>query len=127
MSSLLLLEVLGEELLVVDVSLSAGLVVLNLVSLVDSLSSESLLSDKSLDLGGLEEGLVALLDFSPDNVLPDVVFLLEEESFSNVVGSLGSESSWSGGISESGDFLLSLLDDLEGNDSEVWSANATSD
>lgn len=126
-SSLLLLEVLGEELLVGDSVLLTGLPVLNLGFLVDGLSSESLLGDESLDLGGLEESLVALLDFSSDNVLSHVILLLEHECFSNVVSSLGSESSGLGGIVESLNFLLSLDNGFKSNNGEVGSGNASSD
>lgn len=61
---------------------------------VDSLSSESLVGDESLDLRGLNSGLLAfLLDLSSDNVKSDVVILLQVEELSDVVGSLGTKSS----------------------------------
>jgi hypothetical protein len=123
--SLLLLEVLGEQLLVSLGGLLAGLPVVDLGLLVDALSAESLLSDEALDLGGLEEGLVALLDLAPDDVLGHVVLLLEHEHFADVVGSLGSEASGLGIVSEPGDFLLALLDHLQGNGGEVRAADAT--
>lgn len=127
MSGLLLLKVLGEELLVSNVSLLTGFPGFLLISLVDSLSSESLLGNESLNLWAFVEGLVSLLDFSSNEILGDIVLLLEDESLSDSVGSLWSESSWSWDISETLDLLLSLLDDFKSNNSEVWSTDASSD
>lgn len=104
----------------------------SLLLLVDSLSSDSLLSDKSLDLWSFVEDLIffalnLLGDLSSDNVLGDIILSLSEnESLSDVLGSLWSESSWSVGISESSNFSLTLDEDLEGNDGKIWSADATS-
>jgi len=127
LGSLLLLEVLGEELLISDAGLFAGLPSVLLDLLVEGLSSDSLLGDESLDLWGLEEGLVASLDFSSDNVLGHIVLLSEGESLSDGVGSLWSKSSWSLDISEAGNLTVSLLEDLEGDDRKVWSTDASSD
>ena len=126
-SSLLLLEVLGEELLIGHVGSSGGLPAVDLGGLLELLSSESLFSDQSLDLGGRVEGLVTLLDLSPDDVLGDIVLLSQSESLSDLANPLGTESSWLVGISESGDLGSTLLKDLEGNDAEVWTADAASD
>jgi len=125
--SLLLLEVLREELLISDMSLLGFHGVLLLGLLHDDLSSDFLLGNKSLDLWGLEESLVSSGKSSSDNVLSHIILSLsEDESLSDVTGSLWSESSWSLDIGESGDLLLSLNQDLEGDDSEVWSADASS-
>ena len=104
----------------------------SLLLLVDSLSSDSLLSDKSLDLWSFIEDLVIfalnlLGDGSSDNVLGDIVLSLsEDESLSDVLGSLWSESSWSVGVSESSDLSLTLYEDLEGDDGKIRSADASS-
>ena len=103
-------------------SLPAG----NLGVLVDSLSSEPLLGDESLDLGRLVEGLVALLDLSSNDVLGDIVLLSQSEGLSDLVDSLRSESSWLVIVGEALNFTWSLLENLKGNDTEVWAANATS-
>lgn len=126
LGSLLLLEVLGEELLVSNVGLLSSLPLVDLDSLVDDLSSDSLLGDESLDLWCLVEGLVSSLDLSSDNVLGDIVLLSKSESSSDVVSSLWSESSWSLVVSESFDFTLALDENLECDDSKIWSTNASS-
>lgn len=129
---LLLLKVLGEELLISDMSLLRLEPSVLLGSLVDSLSSDSLLGDESLDLWGLVEHLIVfalnlLGDGSSDNVLGDIILSLsEDESLSDVLGSLWSESSWSIGVGESSNLSLTLDEDLKGNDSKIWSADASS-
>lgn len=125
--SLLLLQELGEELLVGNVSLLAGLPVILLLLLVLNLSSDSLLSDESLDLWGFVESLITRLDFSSNNILGDIVLLSKSEGSSDGVGSLWSKSSWSLGVGETWELSLTLLDDLEGNNGEIWAADATSD
>jgi len=124
---LLLLEVLGEELLVLLVGLLGVLPALDLSLLHVGLSADSLLSDESLNLRGLVVGLIANLELSLDDVLGHIVLLLEGEGLSDVAGSLGAESSGSLLVGESGDFTLSLNEDLEGDDSEIGSADASSD
>ena len=125
--SLLLLEVLGEELLVSDVSLLGGLPGVNLALLEESLSSDSLLGDESLDLRGLVEGLVALLDLSADNELGDIVDLSKSISLSDLTGSLGAKSSGLIRVGETSNFAGTLLEDLKGNDAKIGTADATSD
>jgi hypothetical protein len=125
--SLLLLEVLGEELLISDMSLLGLDPGLLLVSLVDELSSDSLLGDESLNAWGLVEGLVTELDLSSDNVLSNIILgLSENESLSNVVGSLWSKSSWSLDIGKADNVLLSLDENLEGDNGKIWAADASS-
>lgn len=98
-----------------------------LLSLVDNLSSDSLLGDESLDTWGFEEGLVSDLDLSSDDVLGNIILSLsEDESLSNVVGSLWSESSWSVNVGKASNVLISLDEHLEGNDGKIWAANASS-
>jgi hypothetical protein len=46
---------------------------------------------------------------------------------SDVTGSLGSESSWLNVGGNSIDLTLTLLGNLEGNNSKVWATDATSD
>jgi hypothetical protein len=129
---LLLLEVLGEELLISDMSLLRLEPSVLLGSLHDGLSSDSLLSDESLDLWGLVEDLIVLTlnldgDGSSDNVLGDIILSLsEDESFSDVLSSLWSESSWSVGIGKSSNFTFTLDKDFEGNDGKIWSTDASS-
>lgn len=125
--SLLLLDVLGEDLFVLGSVFSLLLEAFNSGSLGELLSSESLLGNESLDLGRLVEGLVTLLDFTSNNVLSNVVSLSESEGLSNGAGSLGSESSGLNVVGNTVDVLLTLLDDSEGNNGKIRAADATSD
>lgn len=122
----LFLDVLGEDLIVLSLSFLFLLVSLLLLLLVDSLSSESLLSDESLNFRGLVEGLVALLDFSPHNVLSHIILLSQSEHLSDVVGSLGSKSSWLVTISNTLNLTFSLLGDLKSNHSKIGSTDTSS-
>jgi len=85
-----------------------------------------------LDLWGLVEHLIVFAlnlhgDGSSDNVLGDIILSLsEDESLSDVLGSLWSESSWSIGVGESSNLSLTLDEDLKGNDGKIWSADASS-
>ena len=124
---LLLLEVLGEELLVSDMGLLGLNPVLLLGLLVDNLSSDSLLGDESLNAWRLVEGLVTSLDLSSNDVLSDIILSLSEnESLSNVSSSLWSESSWSLDVGKSNNVLISLDENLKGDDGKIWTANASS-
>ena len=126
--SLLLLEVLGEELLVGLSGLFRSLPGSHLTRLVEGLASQPLLGNESLDLGGLVESLVTLGDLSADNVLGNIILTLSEvEGLSNLANSLGTESSGLVDISESGNISITLLEDLEGNDAKVGTADASSD
>ena len=122
----LFLDILGEDFFVLDLSVLFLLVSILLLFLVDSLSPESLLSDESLYFGGLVEGLVALLDFSPDDILSHVILLPQSEHLSDVVGSLGSKSSWLVTIGNTLNLTFSLLCDLKSNDSKIRSTDTSS-
>lgn len=92
------------------------------------LSAEALLSNESLDLWSLPEGLVSSLDSSVANVLAWVILLLVKvEEGDDVRLSLLLESVWTLNIGNTSDVLLSLLDNTEGNNGKIWSADATSD
>ena len=95
--------------------------------LFQSLSSQSLFSDNSLDSRRFVESLVTFLDFSSHDVLSYIILLSQSEDLSNVVSSLWSQLSWLISISDSFNFSFSLLHDLESNHSKVWSTDATSD
>merc|ERR1712216_27525 len=125
-SGLLLLKVLGEELLIGDVSFLGSLPSTDLTSLVDSLSSDSLLSDESLDLGRLVEGLVTLLEFSADDVVGEVILASESILLSDLASSLWAESSFTLLVGKAGNFTGTLLENLKGDDTKVWSTDAAS-
>ena len=99
-----------------------------LISLIDCLSSDSLLSDESLDLWGLVESLAIFSsDFSSDDVLSDIILLSKSKCGSDGIGSLGSESSRSLSVRESFNLTLSLDEHLEGDDGKVGATDASSD
>jgi len=123
----LLLSVFFEDLVVVRDGLSGSFPSGLLVSSVDSLSSESSVSDESLDLGGLiSDGLAFLFDLSSDNESSDIIILGKSEEFSDSGGSLGSESLGELGVSETSNGLFTDLDNSEGNDGKISTYDASS-
>lgn len=125
---LLLLDVLRDELLVLGSILFGGLEALELLSLDQLLAAETLLSDETLDLGGLVVSLVTALDLALGNVLANVVLLfVKAENSGNLVLSLLEETVGDLLVGAALDLLIALLHDFEGNDSEVWASDATAD
>ena len=126
--SLLLLDVLRDELLVLGSFLLGGLIALELLSLDELFAAETLLSDQTLHLGGLVVSLVVALDLTLGNILADVVLLsVEAEDSGNLVLSLLEESVGHLLVGAALDFLVTLLHDLEGDDGEVGAGDATAD
>jgi len=126
--SLLLLGVLGDELLVLGSGLLGGLEAVSLLSLLELLSAHALLGDQSLDLGSFVVSLVTTLDLTASNVAADVVLLLvEAEDGSDLVLSLLKETGGNILVGAAFDLLITLLHDLEGDDSEVGAGDATTD
>ena len=127
-SGLLLLDVLGQELLVLGGGLLGGLEAVGLLSLDESLSTEALLGDEALNLGGLVVSLVTALDFTTGNIFAHVVLLfVEAEDGGDVVLSLFEEAGTNVLVSAAGDFLITLLHDLQGDDTEVGASDAATD
>jgi len=112
-----------------DALLVLGAGLLHLDSLADlrvtdrSLALESQRSDQSLDLGGL----LGLASLSADDELSDVLGLAQREELSDLVGSLGSQSSRLDLVGQTGDVLGSLLNDDQVHDRQVGSDDATTD
>ena len=113
---------------------------LDLIFLLDSLSSETSLSHKSLNLGGfVPVGIDVLLAlegssddvlFNQSNRVLEGLFtftLLNTIELSDASSSLGSQSAGLGLVSESGHFLIALLDEGEGKGLDVRADNAASD
>jgi len=124
----LLLSVFFEDLLVVSLGLSGSFPSGLLVSLVNSLSSESGISDQSLDLGGLgSDGLAFLFDLSSDDESSNVVVLGQSEKLSDLGGSLGAESLGQLVVSQTFNIGFTLLDDGDGNDGKIGTDDAASD
>jgi hypothetical protein len=127
-SGLLLLDVLGEELLVL-LSLELGSSPASLgLSLDGGFAAETGLGDHALDLGGLVESLVATLDLTLHNVVADIVLLLvKSEALDNVSTTLGTEAVGTGDVGDTVDLLLALLDNTEEDGSKIGGSDATTD
>lgn len=122
---------LSDELLVSSEFLNSVSLGLLLVLEGGSLSLKSSGGDESLDLGDSESLLVGVLSFlggsfSSDDVLGDIVFLAQVEELSDSGGSLGAKSSRNVLVSESFDFLVSLLDANKVEGRDISSNDATS-
>lgn len=122
------LQSLGQQSGVFVGGVSLALSVLDLLGLQGSLSLQSLRGDQSLDLGSLGVGAAVLAgDFTSDDELSHVIFLGQTEELSDVVGSLGAQSLGDGGVGQTFDVGVTLLDDGQREDSQVLADDATSD
>lgn len=105
---------------------------LNLRSLAGSLSAaaldgnpmtlalEALGGDQTLDLGGLcVIGLALASHSAADDELADIVLLVKAEEATDLGSTLGAESLGNDGVSEAWELTLTLLDDAEGQDSQI--------
>lgn len=126
-SSLLLLDVLGHKLLVLGSVLLGGLEAVESLSLDHLLATDNLLGDESLDLGSLVVSLVSTLDLAAGNVATHVVLLVEAEDRADVVSSLLKETGGDILVGATFDFFVTLLHDLEGDDTEIGASEATAD
>merc|ERR1711935_406755 len=130
-TSLLLLGVLGalsQELAVLGLGLLGRLGTGALVRHASALALEGDRGDQTLDLGRDQLGLLALLlDGAADDVLRDGVALLEGEQLADVVGALGTETTWDLLVGETLNLALTLLDNGQAEDGEVVVDNATAD
>jgi hypothetical protein len=118
-----------------DLGVLVGLI-LDLLSLAAlesgtvALVLEALGSDQTLDLGSLGVRRLALtlgLDLSSDNVLTDIVILGEAEELADLGGALGSETLGVDDVGETGDLVITLLDDGESEDGEIHADDAATD
>lgn len=121
--SLEVVLILVDALLILSSGLlhSYGLSDLRVADVTLSLDSEG--SDQSLDLGSL----LGLSSLSSDNELSDVVVLGQVEEFSDLVGSLGSESARLDLVGETGDVLSSLLNNNKVENRKIGTNDATTD
>lgn len=91
-----------------------------------ALALEALGGNQALDLGGLGVVLLALLgDSAADDELADVVLLVETEEATDLGGALGAETLGDNGVGQTGEVLGTLLDDGEGENSEVETGDGT--
>jgi hypothetical protein len=136
LSSLLLLDVLRDELFVL-LLLSLGILVVGLFLLLEkTLSAESLFSDESLDLGCLVvcflffsfSILDSLLNLAVSNISAHIVLLfVKSEEFPDVIGSLHAEAVRSVDVGDLFDVLFTLLDHTKCDDGKIWPADASTD
>jgi hypothetical protein len=123
LSGLSLGDVLINQFVVSSSSFNGLLPSSDLIFLGDSLSSQSNISDQSLNLGGLlsqwSSGVLLALESSSGDILLDqscgnwLIFLssFNTVELSDVVSSFGTKSSWDGSISDTRDLFFSLLND----------------
>lgn len=83
---------------------------------------------KNLRLGvGLGLGVLLGLDLTANDVLADIVLLGQVEESANLGGTLGTKTLGEDDIGQSGDVLLALLDDNEGEDGDIGGDDAATD
>ena len=88
-------------------------------------------SDQSLDLGGLGVGLgfrvLGALNFTANDKLADIIFLGEVEESADLGSSLGTETTGEDVVGQSGDVMIALLDDDEGQGGDIGGDDASAD
>lgn len=124
--SLLFVDTGSEELGVVVSSFTGSLSTAALDSNAMTLALQALRSNKTLDLRGLGVVLLALLgDGTTDNELADIVLLVETEEFADLGSTLGTKALGVDNVGQTGDIVFTLLDDAEGEDSQVLAGDGT--
>lgn len=89
---------------------------------------ETLGSNQTLDAGGLGVVFLALAgDGAADDELADVILLVQTEETADLGGTLGTETLGDNGVGQTGQLLLTLLDDAEGQDGKVEVGDSTTD
>ncbi len=127
MLGLSFLDELGQEFFVVGSSIFGKLVAFELDLFVQLLPSDSLVSHESLDLRGLVESLVTFLDLASHHILSHVVGFTEGEDFADGGGSFRAESAGLFSVSNTGNLLLSFLDNSQSDHREIGAGDASSD
>lgn len=85
-----------------------------------ALALQALGSNQTLDLGGLGVlGLALLGDSTADNKLADIIVLGQGEEAADLGGTLGAETLGDNGVGQTGEVVLTLLDDGQSEDGEV--------
>lgn len=84
-------------------------------------------SDQTLDLGCLGTGLLAILlrEWALDDELADIILLGQVVQLADVAGALRSQATGNSGVGQSGNVLLALLDDDQGQGRQVLVNDAT--
>ena len=76
---------------------------------------------------GLRVLLLLALDLPPDDVLANIVLLGEVEELADLGRTLGAKALGEDVVGQAGDVVLALLDDNEGEDSDVGADDAAAD
>lgn len=100
-----------------------------LLSKTSTLVAESSVGDKTLDLGSLISLVTVVFELAANNELGDVVLLGETEELADVGSSLGSKTAGNGSslVGQSGNILLTLLDNHQVEDADISTNNAATD
>jgi len=86
--------------------------------------------DEALDFRGFGVFLLVWIlrsDRPSNNILPHIVILAQIEEFPDMVSPLGTQPLRQHNVRQSGDTLLALLDDHQGDDGEIGTNDATTD
>jgi len=73
---------------------------------------------------GLSILLLGALDLSPNNVLPNIVFLAQVEELADLGGTFRAETLGENVVGEAGDFLLALFDDDKRENCDIGANDA---
>jgi hypothetical protein len=85
-----------------------------------ALALQALGSNQTLDLGGLGVlGLALLGNSAADNELADIIVLGQGEEAADLGSTLGAEARGDDGVGQTGEVVLTLLDDGQSEDGEV--------
>ena len=100
-----------------------------LLSKTSTLVAESSVGDKTLDLGSLISLVTVVFELAANNELGDVVLLGETEELADVGSSLGSKTAGNSSslVGQSGNILLTLLDNHQVEDADISTNNAATD
>ena len=123
----LLLTLSKKSVVLFSLLLSLG-VTLNIESLLLALALETSRGDKTLDLGSLGVGLLALLlNTAVNDELANIVLLGESEDLADLGSTLGAKAAGVGDVGKTLDVLLTLLDDDEVKNRKISGDDATTD
>ena len=100
-----------------------------LLSKTSTLVAESSVGDETLDLGSLISLVTVVLELAANDELGHVVLLGKTEELADVGSSLRAETAGNSGgfISQTGDVLLTLLDNHQVQDADISTDNAAAD
>jgi len=89
---------------------------------------QTLRSNETLDLGGLGVWLLSFtlwLNLTTDNELANIIILGKAKELADLGSTLGTKTLWVNDIGDTGDIIVSLLDDGESQNGKIHSDDAT--